>query len=191
MPVRSKWRLLSIADMAPRRGEGGGRAGSRCRFATGGRALIFARREMRRRQQRPAARPSCAGRPNRHPQPSPARPQTRRKEARRWLRRVNSSAGKMRPPSPLSSAVATLPRGLSATAEPAICGPFLALVNDQNCPRARRFVFILVMYHSWQTDFTLSAADDLMYLLAGFSPSRSTCLVMPAPLANKRKKAND
>ena len=54
------------------------------------------------------------------------------------------------------------------------------------------FVFILVMYHSRQTDFTLSAADDLMdFLAGGFSPSCSTCLVMPAPLANKRKKAND
>jgi hypothetical protein len=48
------------------------------------------------------------------------------------------------------------------------------------------------MYHSQQTDFTLSAADDLMdFLAGGFSPSCSTCLVMPAPLANERKKAND
>ena len=54
------------------------------------------------------------------------------------------------------------------------------------------FVFILVMYHSRQTDFTVSAADDLMdFLAGGFSPSCSTCLVMPAPLANERKKAND
>jgi hypothetical protein len=34
------------------------------------------------------------------------------------------------------------------------------------------------MYHSQQTDFTLSAADDLMdFLAGGFSPSCSTCLV--------------
>jgi hypothetical protein len=39
-------------------------------------------------------------------------------------------------------------------------------------------------------DFTLSPADDLMDLLAGgFSPNFSTCLVMPAPLANERMKA--
>jgi len=60
-----------------------------------------------------------------------------------------------------------LPRELSATAAPAICGPFSASVNDQNCPSARQFVFILLMYHSRQTDFTLSAADDLMDFLAG------------------------
>jgi hypothetical protein len=48
------------------------------------------------------------------------------------------------------------------------------------------------MYHSRRTDFTLSAADDLMdFLAGGFSPNVSTCLVMPAPLANKRKKAYD
>jgi len=60
-------------------------------------------------------------------------------------------------------------------------------------PRARRFYLrISVMYHSQRTDFTLSAADDLMdFLAGGFSPSCSTCLVMPAPLANERKKAND
>jgi hypothetical protein len=48
------------------------------------------------------------------------------------------------------------------------------------------------MYHSWRTDFTLSAADDLMDFLAGVSHQNiSTCLVMPAPLANERKKAYD
>src|SRR6516164_5583328 len=98
----------------------------------------------------------------------------------------------MRPPSPLIECHSRLPSGLSATAAPAICGPFSASVNDQNCPSARQFVFILLMYHSRQTDFTLSAADDLMdFLVGGFSPSCSTCLVMPAPLANERKKAND
>jgi hypothetical protein len=51
---------------------------------------------------------------------------------------------------------------------------------------------ISVIYHIRRTDFTLSAADDLMDFLAGrFSPNVSTCLVMPAPLANKRKKAYD
>jgi hypothetical protein len=35
-------------------------------------------------------------------------------------------------------------------------------------PRARRFCLrISVMYHSQRTDFTLSAADDLMDFLAG------------------------
>jgi hypothetical protein len=47
------------------------------------------------------------------------------------------------------------------------------------------------MYHSQRTDFTLSSADDLMDFLAGGFTNFSTCLVMPAPLANKRNKAND
>jgi hypothetical protein len=48
------------------------------------------------------------------------------------------------------------------------------------------------MYHSRRIHFTLSPADDLMdFLAGGFSPNVSTCLVMPAPLANKRKKAYD
>ncbi len=48
------------------------------------------------------------------------------------------------------------------------------------------------MYHSWRLHFTLSVADDLMdFLAGGFSPNVSTCLVMPAPLANERKKAYD
>jgi hypothetical protein len=47
------------------------------------------------------------------------------------------------------------------------------------------------MYHNRRTDFTLSAADDLMDFLAGVLTNFSTCLVMPAPLANKRNKAND
>jgi hypothetical protein len=51
---------------------------------------------------------------------------------------------------------------------------------------------ISVMYHSGRTHFTLSPADDLMdFLAGGFSPNVSTCLVMPAPLANERKKAYD
>src|SRR5262249_16919627 len=40
---------------------------------------------------------------------------------------------------------------------------------------------ISVIYHIRRTDFTLSAADDLMdFLAGGFSPNVSTCLVMPA-----------
>jgi hypothetical protein len=47
------------------------------------------------------------------------------------------------------------------------------------------YLHISDMYHSRRRDFTLSAADDLMdFLAGGFSPIFSTCLVMPAPLAN-------
>jgi hypothetical protein len=47
------------------------------------------------------------------------------------------------------------------------------------------------MYHSRRADFTLSPADDLMDFLAGGFHQFLDRLVMPAPLANKRKKAYD
>jgi hypothetical protein len=63
-------------------------------------------------------------------------------------------------------------------------------MTNQNRPPQRRFyLHFSVMYYNQWTHFTLSLADDLMdFLAGGFSPNVSTCLVMPAALANKREE---
>src|SRR5215469_7805024 len=86
--------------------------------------------------------------------------------------------------------VAACRRTISPSRRSVVPSLFSGFIIEQNRQRPMRFcLHFSVIYHNRRTDFTLSAADDLMDFLAGGSHQNvSTCLVMPAPLANEREE---